>query len=662
MIKKRIKPETENTGATVPAAELADVFMQYCDDVFLELDANFNVVYVSPNVERVLGISIKDVEKDIQNIGKGKYLGDKEITLKSLSEIQIGSSVSHVVGRAHGKSKEVRYYSETVHRVVNGSVEKYIIIISDRTKELLTKQSLEEALTIAKIANRSKSTFIANVSHDLRTPMNTLVGLCTLLQRDINDAEKLNEHIKHLTLTSRHMLTLINDILDMSKIEAGETTLNVSEINVVDLIKEIEAVVTPQAKAKRQSFKITVAVKTEKILGDKSRIKHVLLNLLSNAVKYTDEGGHIELIMQQIARSSRKFMYLQFIVKDDGVGMSEQLVKKIFEPYSRELTQVNDSGSTGLGMAVAKNLIDLMGGTISVESKLGVGSTFAVNFKFPVSRISDSSFWQEQGISRLLIVGENNVDNNSVTWAMRKTEVAISFAKTFKAAATSINKALTEGKGYNVVIYDWIGDDEACLDTLKQLRAEIPEYVPLVVMGDLEGTETGIRASEAGADAFLLKPFTVSNFKECVTNLNMQDREGLVPKSDRHPLEGMKFLAAEDNELNALVLTELLKTVGASCVVKPNGKEALDEFVKSSPKTYNAVLMDIQMPVMDGYEATRQIRKSGHVDCNIPILAMTANAFAEDIKNCIDAGMNAYMLKPIDISKLEENLSVLLNK
>lgn len=636
--------------------QLIDILLNNVTDVFIILSADkYKPEYVSPNIEDVLGVPVLDVFKNLSCLGKAKYMDDKEINYRTLDGIPVGASISHVVGREHKRTKEMRYYDETVLHVEVDKEHKYIVIISDRTKELLAKQSLEEALKIANIANRSKSTFLANMSHDIRTPMNTIVGLCTLLQRDVEDQAKLNDHVKQIMLTSRHLLTLINDILDMSKIESGETTLNISEINVLDLIKEIDAKMSPQAKAKKQSFKTTVAVKTEKFLGDKMRIKRIMLNILSNAVKYTQEGGQIEFTVQQMSRPSRKHIYLQFIVKDNGVGMSEQFVQKIFEPYSRDISASSDIHSMGLGMAVAKNLIDLMGGTISIESKEGEGSTFAVGFKFPISKVSDSNFWLDQGVARILVIGDNNINNNSITWAMRKTDVNISFAKSVKTAVASMDKAWGNGKGYNIVIYDWDGEEQDCLDQIKELRQNIPEYVPLVVLGNCEWSKIEERATEAGVDAFLDKPFSVALFKECVTELKMDVREGLIPKAEKSALADMTFLAAEDNELNAMVLNELLNMVGAKCVVKPNGKEAVEEFENSLPGQYDCILMDIQMPVMDGYEATRAIRSSERPEGkDIPIIAMTANAFAEDVKSSLDAGMNAYILKPIDMNKLEE--------
>ena len=661
MLKKKKSEKINNVESDETEVSSRDGLMRILtnsiDDVFLVLGEKFDVEYVSPNIDRVLGIAAKEVEKKIDCLGKAAYIDDKEVTYKTLKEMQIGGSFSLVCGRDHKRTHDHRFFRETVY-CVEGSdgARKYVVLIADCTNELIAKQSLEEALTIAKIANQSKTTFLANMSHDIRTPMNTIVGLCTLLQRDIDDAEKLQEHVKHIILTSRHMLTLINDILDMSKIESGDTALKESEISVSELVKEVTAKVALQAKAKRQTFNTVVAIRDEKFLGDKLRIKRVLNNVLSNAVQYTPDGGRIEFKVQQMARPSLKYMYLQFIVKDNGVGMSPEFVKKIFEPFTRELRGVADVQGTGLGMAIAKNLVDLMGGTITVDSKENVGSTFVVSFKFPYSKANDAEFWIEQGISRVLVVGGNNVDNNSITWAMRKSGVNISFAKNMKAAYASLEKANQEGKGPHIVLCDWYGEEEENLQAIKDIRSQLSEYTPLVALGDCEWSEVENKATEAGVDAFLPKPFLLAAFKECIINLKVAGREG-VPVVEKKPsaLENMRFLAAEDNELNAMVLVELLKMAGASCIVKTNGQECLDEFVNSREGYYDGVLMDIQMPVMDGYEATTAIRESEHPQAkSIPIIAMTANAFAEDVQKSMDAGMNAHLLKPIDMHKFEE--------
>lgn len=633
--------------------ELFRLFTSCTDDVYIMLSCEgLSVEYVSDNAERVLGFPVREIKRNISCLGGAKYSDDKVVDVDTLSKIAVGSSISLVAEREHRRSKERRFFTEKVYRVAADNSQKYVVVITDCTKELLARQSLEEALSIAKAANQSKSTFLANMSHDIRTPMNTIVGLCTLLQRDMGDKTKLADHVKHIELTSRHMLTLINDILDMSKIESGETTLNIAEISISDLVKEIDDVIAPQAKAKGLTYSAKVCAKADDFLGDKLRIKRVMTNILNNAVKYTPEGGKVEFTVQQMARPSLKYLYLQFTIKDNGIGMSESFVKKIFEPFTRELAATDVQG-TGLGMPIAKNLVDLMGGTIAVESAVGEGTTFTLTFKFPLTKVDDSQFWLEHGISRILVVGGNDIDNKSIGWAMRKAEVSVSLAKNAKSAQSSIEKALMEGKGYNAVLCDWHGTEKTCLQTLKDVKKELPEYVPLIVFGDCERGETQAKAIDAGATAFLSRPFLMTAFKDCI--IGVKTRGGEVDDEHLSALSGKRLLAAEDNELNSMVLCELLNMVGATCVVQPDGKQALEEFEKSAEGYFDGILMDVQMPVMDGYEATKAIRACAHAQAkSIPIIAMTANAFAEDVTKSYDAGMDAYLLKPIEMDKLEE--------
>ncbi|MDE7401178.1 MAG: HAMP domain-containing histidine kinase, partial [Clostridia bacterium] len=396
-MKKNLMSRRRKGGEASSDEELFRIFTTCTDDVFIMLSCdNLAVEFVTENAERVLGVPVREIRRNISILGGAKYTDDKVVDMSVLSKIPVGGSISLVAGREHRRSKERRFFKENVYRVAADNSEKFVVVFSDCTKELQARQSLEEALSIAKAANKSKSTFLASMSHDIRTPMNTIVGLCTLLQRDMADKVKLVDHVKHIELTSRHMLTLINDILDMSKIESGETTLNIAEIKISDLVKEIDEVIAPQAKAKGLSYTAKVNAKADEFLGDKLRIKRVMTNILNNAVKYTPDGGKVEFTVQQMARPSLKYLYLQFTIKDNGIGMSESFIKKIFEPFTRELAATDVEG-TGLGMPIAKNLVDLMGGTIDVESELGVGTTFTLTFKFPLSKVDDSQFWLEHG-------------------------------------------------------------------------------------------------------------------------------------------------------------------------------------------------------------------------------------------------------------------------
>lgn len=645
--------------------QLFDILANNTDEVFVMVSKeNMSVDYVSPNVERVLGYQPKDVKKGLDILGRAKYSKGEKIDMQALENLQVGSCLTFETERLHKLTNERRYFIETVYRVRCEQKDKYILAISDRTEELYSRQSLEEALNLAKVANKAKSAFLANMSHDIRTPMNAIVGLCTLLDRDSGDKEKVKEHVKQISLSSRHMLEIINDILDISKIETGETSLNLSEINISELIKEIDSIIRPQTKSKEQSFNIVVAVQEGQFIGDKLRIKRVMMNILTNAVKFTPEGGRIDFTVRQMARASKKYVRIQFIVKDTGVGMSPECQKNLFVPFSHGSSEVDgESNGTGLGMPIAKNLVDLMGGTIAVESKEGEGSTFTVNIKFQLPEAeTENDFWSEYGVEKIMAVGCALADRDCISDAMSKTDVAVSFADGANAALSLATKAQKDGKHYDAVLIDWQMPDEEKRKTLEGLRKILPTKAPILAYGEHDWSETESMAVESGAvKKFLVKPFYLQAFMDSIGRVKTQKN-----KSDKISggiLKGMKFLAAEDNELNGMILAELLTSAGAECIIKRDGKQVVEEFEKSEQGRFDAILMDIQMPVMNGYDATRAIRKCDHPDRkSIPIIAMTANVFTEDVQKSFDAGMSAHLPKPVDMVELERILAEIKNK
>jgi signal transduction histidine kinase/CheY-like chemotaxis protein len=402
-----------------------------------------------------------------------------------------------------------------------------------------SKETAEQAFQIAEEANRAKSSFLSNMSHDIRTPMNAIVGFAALMARDVENADKVRDYTRKITASSQHLLGLINDILDISKIEAGKTTLNLSDENMVDLIENIDAIIRPQMKAKGHTFEVhNRELKHELVVMDKLRLNQILLNLLSNAVKYTPDGGHVSFTVQELPQFTKQLAHFRFIVADNGYGMSQEYLQNIFQAFTREEDSVtNKIQGTGLGMAITKNLLDLMGGKISVESEKGKGSTFTVDLELQISR---------------------------------------------------------------------------------QQADSVP------------GKESK-RTVQEDAD------------------------------SEQSILCGMNILVAEDNEINAEILGELLNIAGASCHFCENGKLVAEAFEKSDPGQYQLVLMDVQMPVMNGYEATRAIRELSHPTAlSIPIIAMTANAFAEDIRDALEAGMNAHVAKPVDMGVLEQTVKAVM--
>ena len=527
-----------------------------------------------------------------------------------------------------------------------------------------SKETAEQAFRIAEEANRAKSSFLSNMSHDIRTPMNAIVGFAALLARDAENPEKVREYTKKITSSSQHLLGLINDILDISKIEAGKTVLNLSDENIVDLIENIDSIIRPQMKAKGHTFEVySRELKHEHVVMDKLRLNQILLNLLSNAVKYTPEGGRVTLTVQELPQHTKRLARFRFIVADNGYGMSPAYLQKIFQAFTREEDSVtNKIQGTGLGMAITKNLLDLMGGAISVESEKGKGSTFTVDLELHVSEQAiDQGFWQKLGITRLLAVDDEEVICQNIQMTMEGTGVAVDCALDGRTAVQMVKQSDQEGQLYDVVLLDWKMPGMDGVETARRIREEIPKEVPILILTSYDWPDIEEEARAAGVDAFLPKPFFLTSFRQKVDSVLGRAPELREESGERSILEGMHILVAEDNDINAEILRELLDMAGAACDICENGRLVADAFEKSVPGQYQLILMDVQMPVMNGYEATRAIRDLSHpLARTIPVIAMTANAFAEDIRDALEAGMNAHVAKPIDMAVLEQTVKAVL--
>ena len=508
--------------------ELFSNLSRNVDDVFLMIDTETGKVeYVSPNVQRILGISPEAVQEDFHVLcAAGGY--NCRSRLDDLMQMERGTQQEWNRGFIHQETGESRYIHVTGFINDVQGAKKCIVDLSDRTGEHQTTLAVEAALEIAEKANKAKTDFLSNMSHDIRTPMNAIIGITTLMKNELHEPEKLAEHLGKLETSGQLLLGIINDILDMSRIESGKTTLNVEKMNLPQQISQLDSVIRQQAGQRRQTFTVETHVQHENVLGDPNRLNQVLMNILSNAVKYTPNGGHVRLEIDELTHTEHYTKY-RFVVQDNGIGMSEEFQKTLFEPFTREeKSGTNKVQGTGLGMAITKSIVDLMGGTIHVESTPGKGTRFEVVLEFPI-------------------------------------------------------------------------DAEA--DTVQE------------------------------------------------TQVPPEEEENVSP------LSGMKFLCAEDNAINAEILEMLLEANGASCTICSNGQEIVDAFTSVKPGDYDMILMDVQMPVMDGLEATRRIRSGENpLGRTIPILAMTANAFLEDMQKSKEAGMDEHLSKPVDISALEQTV------
>ncbi len=524
-------------------------------------------------------------------------------------------------------------------------------------REIHNKQ-LAEALQAAQIASHSKTMFLSNMSHDIRTPMNAVIGFTTLLAKDAENPAKVREYTKKIMASGQHLLSLINDVLDVSKIESGKVVLNVQEFTLNDLVSSVDAIIRPMAKAKEQNFQVKVnGIKHERLLGDETRISQVLINLLSNAVKYTQEKGSIWLRMTGLKQYSSQFEHIRIEVEDNGYGMTPEYLETIFDAFTRaENSTTNKVQGTGLGMAITKNIIELMGGTIEVTSEIGKGSRFVAELEFRIPEgHSEKQFWESSQISRILSVDGDTEEGSSIQMLLIESGVLADTALNMQQALSMIQEALAQGEAYHAILIDWDALTQEGIQTVRKVREAVAQKVPLVFQASYEADGVG-EALEIPNTGVLTKPFFVSAFQEKLKEMKEDlNTGGMKEPGQNENLEGLHFLAAEDNEINAEILKEILAMEGADCEVAENGQLVLERFSRSLPGEFDAILMDVQMPVMNGYDATRAIRALDREDAkNILIAAMTANAFAEDEKEALDAGMDVHLSKPVDTQLLKK--------
>ena len=523
----------------------------------------------------------------------------------------------------------------------------------EEEREIYNRQ-LAEALQAAQAASNSKTMFLSNMSHDIRTPMNAVLGFTMLLDRDAENPDKVREYTKKITQSGQHLLSLINDVLDVSKIESGKVVLSVEEFTLNDMVSSVDAIIRPMAKAREQKLHVTVSgVKHEYLLGDETRVNQVLINLLSNAVKYTPVGGNIWFRIIGLKQRSSQFEHIKIEVEDDGYGMTPEYLERIFDAFTRaENSTTNKVQGTGLGMAITKNIVELMGGTIDVSSEVNKGSLFRVDLEFRIpEEQTDRQFWKESGISRMLVLDGDAQCAANIKQLMQDMDVAVDTAQDAGEAMRLVREADMDGGGYGLVLVDCDVPELDAAQTAEQIRERVPEVLILFVTE----YEEEVQVPPLKKTAIMTKPFFVSALKEKVIGLQSggtAEQEGMKDRGES--LEGLYFLAAEDNEINAEILREILAIENAACEIVENGQLAVERFAASTEGEFDAILMDVQMPVMNGYEATKAIRAMSRKDAGeIPIIAMTANAFAEDEKEALRAGMSVHLAKPVNVELLK---------
>jgi len=532
------------------------------------------------------------------------------------------------------------------------------------TQELNAK--LQVAVEKAESANRAKSTFLSNMSHDIRTPMNAIIGFTTLALSNIDDTDRVKDYLAKTLASSNHLLSLINDVLDMSRIESGKIHLEEVEVNLSDVLHDLKTIVSGQIYAKQlELYMDAMDVTDEDVYCDKTRLNQILLNLLSNAIKFTPAGGTVSVRVRQLAGKVHGCGQYEFRIKDNGIGMSQEFAQKIFEPFERERTStVSRIQGTGLGMAITKNIVDMMGGTIEVQTAQGKGTEFTVCVPMraqteqrPVEKITEL-----EGLKALVVDDDFNTCD-SVTKMLVKVGMRAEWTLSGKEAVLRARQSIEMSDVYHAYIIDWRLPDMNGIEVTRQIRS-LHDDTPIIILTAYDWSDIEVEAKAAGVTAFCAKPMFMSDLRETLMSALGQKPadavQGLLPEKNAD-FKGKHILLVEDNELNREIAQEILREYGFLVDSAENGAVAVEKVSTAAPGSYDLVLMDVQMPIMDGYTATRKIRAlDDPARAKLPILAMTANAFDEDRRNALESGMNGFLSKPIVIDDLVQELHKIL--
>ncbi len=549
-----------------------------------------------------------------------------------------------------------------MHRDKDGHIRGLFMatdITEAKKKQEKQQQALQAAYEAANHASAAKTSFLANMSHDIRTPMNGIIGMTAIAGAHLDDRERVADCLSKIMVASKHLLGLLNEVLDMSKIESGRIELQDEEFSLPDLVNDLITIAKPQIEAKHHEFLVSVrGIRHEEVIGDRQRIQQVFLNLLSNAIKYTPEGGKVQFILSEKPFRRKDVGCYEIIFEDNGIGMSKEFLERLFEPFSRaEDSRVAKIQGTGLGMAITRNIVQLMNGRIDVKSEPDKGTRFTVTIFLKLQEGEEPVSYDKLVDLPILVVDDDEVACESTCGMLDDLGMRSEYVNCGEDAVERVVSRHEADDDFFAVILDWKMPGMDGLEVTREIRRQVGEDVPIIIISAYDWSDIEVSARAAGANAFLSKPLFKSKmvylFKEILGNeKNLQNLSALKAVR-REDFSGKKALLVEDNELNAEIAGEILSMAGLEITYAKDGKEALDKIAAAKAEDYDIVFMDIQMPIMDGYEATRAIRSlPGEYPKKVPIIAMTANAFMGDVQACKEAGMDEHIAKPLEIDRL----------
>ena len=638
------------------------------DDVFFMLDAETSRTdYVSPNIERLLGVPLEQVRQDIRALRALHPKDSPDHDKNFLAGIQCGEQSEWDADYAHQQTGERRWF----HIVAIGSEvagrTKYILVMSDRTADRKINQALSEAVAAAEAASRAKSTFLSNMSHDIRTPMNAIIGFTTLAVSNIDNQERVKDYLTKTLSSSRHLLALINDILDMSRIESGKLQLEETEVNIPEMLHDIKTIVSGQIYAKQlELYMDALDVADEDVYCDRTRLGQILLNLLSNAIKFTPAGGTVSVRIRQLAGTVRDCAQYEFRVRDNGIGMSPEFAQKIFEPFERERTStVSRIQGTGLGMAITRNIVEMMGGTIKVQTEKNRGTEFIICLPLRVQTGSrrEEKIAELAGLKALVVDDDFNTCD-SVAKLLTRVGMRAEWTLSGREAVLRARQSIELGDPCRAYIIDWRLPDMNGIEVTRQIRS-LNDDTPIIILTAYDWSDIEAEAKAAGVTAFCSKPMFLSDLRDtlltAIGHMQTAEEQDILPGKNAD-FRGRHILLVEDNELNREIAMTILHEYGFLVDIAENGAVAVEKVRTSDPGRYDLVLMDVQMPIMDGYTATQRIRAlKDPARAAVPIVAMTANVFEEERKQAFDCGMNGFLSKPIVVEELIDALKGIMH-